>query len=162
MPRRFNPRPAHASGATYFRLPKIGHRCGFNPRPAHASGATYQTSLPPLCLFVSIRAPLTRAGRRAPVRAIGQEIWVSIRAPLTRAGRLKRLREMVSLIRVSIRAPLTRAGRHTACVLNPESMPFQSAPRSRERGDCGRFITLSRKGFVGVGREPVENCLIQA
>ncbi len=46
-------------------------------------------------------------------------------------------------------------------ILRPLGDVFQSAPRSRERDDRGLLLKLSHKGFVGVGREPVENCLIQ-
>ena len=114
-------------------------RC-FNPRPAHAGGATSGQRLGPADAAVSIRAPPTRAGR--PVRAslLARRRLVSIRAPPTRAGRHGKLDRNRHDGAVSIRAPPTRAGRHEPTDFIDLVGKFQSAPRPRGRGDihgCG-------------------------
>ncbi len=110
--------------------------------------------------WVSIRAPLRRAGRclyaarimrrykfqsapRSEERgdlALGTSAApqdVSIRAPLRRAGRCRKQRRIRSEIDVSIRAPLRRAGRYCAsnCAnlrrcFNPRPAPKSGAMRS--------------------------------
>ncbi len=60
---RFNPRPAHARGATRRGRLRSGLIVCFNPRPAHARGATRAVGAPGRQGRVSIRAPRTRAGR---------------------------------------------------------------------------------------------------
>ena len=84
---------------------------GFNPRPAHARGATFS-------LFVLLRG-----------------VYVSIRAPRTRAGRLPYDNQPAHASDVSIRAPRTRAGRQSPPAPTISATAFQSAPRARARGD---------------------------
>ena len=114
------------------------------------------------CGMVSIRAPVSRPGRPGNSGNSSATNFVSIRAPVSRPGRhMERLRESASG-GVSIRAPVSRPGRHDhssivgdAAVVSiraPVSRPgrpskpgcgqpparFQSAPRSRDRGDRPR------------------------
>ncbi len=107
--------------------------------------------------FVSIRAPLSRAGRSAALRVIGRaeefqsaprsreqgdphfpspqpSKMVSIRAPLSRAGRCRAPCVPIRHHAVSIRAPLSRAGRWVIGV-----------PRRKRRGVSIR-APLSRAG----------------
>ena len=156
----------------------------FNPRPAHARGATSQQLIRYDASSVSIRAPRTRAGRpvskhhpgsgakrfqsaprarargdificcehrtlgmfqsapRARARGdrrMGTEFpsvnRVSIRAPRTRAGRRRTRAMNPSIQQVSIRAPRTRAGRPVKGSDLARWPAFQSAPRARARGD---------------------------
>ncbi len=83
----------------------------FNPRPALASGTTDAEDAAGHSRVVSIRAPLSRAGRLLP--------------PNTNADTME----------VSIRAPLSRAGRRISVSTSARKSLFQSAPRSRERDD---------------------------
>ncbi len=132
---------------------------GFNPRPALASGTTSAMGGTLRENPVSIRVPLSRAGRRGYVARASLEHTVSIRVPLSRAGRLPlplplRVFQAVSIrvplsragrllrdgadhwiLGVSIRVPLSRAGRLAS--RNPAAVEllFQSASRSRERDD---------------------------
>jgi hypothetical protein len=85
----------------------------FNPRPAHAGGATGNAGHAGDCTGVSIRDPPTRAGRQTLGGKNTATCQVSIRAPPTRAGRRARAREQRPNVSVSIRAPPTRAGRPT-------------------------------------------------
>ena len=84
----------------------------------------------------SIRAPLSRAGRHAGLATTAVAAFVSIRAPLSRAGRHRGAHALGDSNRVSIRAPLSRAGRRPDTGAAPRFDLFQSAPRSRERGDA--------------------------
>ena len=61
--------------------------CCFNPRPALSGGATRIRVKWAYGRKVSIRAPLSRAGRLWPVDSEAAHRRVSIRAPLSRAGR---------------------------------------------------------------------------
>ncbi len=155
---------------------------GFNPRPAHARGATHRFGRQSDRARVSIRAPRTRAGRRQTTSTKTALRPVSIRAPRTRAGRQHSLElslclnEFQSAPRarargdafaantghgwasfnprpahargatfvvgvvggfdlVSIRAPRTRAGRPCSPQRTRCGSWFQSAPRARARGD---------------------------
>jgi len=107
----FNPRPAHARGATLNgeRRKRI-HR-SFNPRPAHARGAT--------CGLAEIQ----------------RTDDVSIRAPRTRAGRQRR-NWFLKLVFMFQSAPRARArGDIFASERARYQKKFQSAPRARARGD---------------------------
>ena len=107
---------------------------------------------------VSIRAPPSRAGRRAPVVVTGHskgfqsaprprgrgdntricmaaQDRVSIRAPPSRAGRRFQIGALGGREFVSIRAPPSRAGRLLSPICLAYSIMFQSAPRPRGRGD---------------------------
>ena len=132
----FNPRPAHASGATASRGTDSLMPMGFNPRPAHASGATYSESRLSSTLCVSIRAPLTRAGRPVDLWPGPLSNAVSIRAPLTRAGRQAPASPLRSQLARFNPRPAHASGA-TCGGLIPRCRfdRFQSAPRSRERGD---------------------------
>ncbi len=110
---------------------------GFNPRPAHARGATSDLMRAKRCSCVSIRAPRTRAGRLWPGSLLAVMVGVSIRAPRTRAGRPLYATSGGGWYMVSIRAPRTRAGRLGASATSAKYCVFQSAPRARARGDCG-------------------------
>ncbi len=126
----FNPRPGHATGATH-AVERIAIRlAGFNPRPGHATGAT--------------------ADGDASVCGDG----VSIRAPVTRPGRLRMHQRKRPLSVVSIRAPVTRPGRRLRDATMEVKISFQSAPRSRDRGDCDLPNWRSRKSFVAHFRKP--------
>ncbi len=110
--RSFNPRPGHATGATGCHgVARFRHVC-FNPRPGHATGATCQsaTRVTPQAGFNPRPGHATGAtlamGRKPTVP------MVSIRAPVTRPGRPKALRSICG------------------------KKLFQSAPRSRDRGDA--------------------------
>ncbi len=128
---RFNPRPAHASGAT---LQSTDSAVCFNPRPAHAAGRLTAA----IGVDVSIRAPLTRAGRPG---ALTLRIVTFQSAPRSAAGRLclsaNRRSEMFQS------APRSRERgdtltRSTRCTRDGQRrIAFQSAPRPRGRGDCG-------------------------
>jgi len=93
---------------------------------------------------VSIRAPLSRAGRHAGAPSKTGRMRVSIRAPLSRAGRPPGTLVLFLPRPVSIRAPLSRAGRLGARVGYRSARTFQSAPRSHERGDA-HFCDPSRR-----------------
>ncbi len=139
---------------------------------------------------VSIRAPLSRAGRltceltgrevfwfqSAPRsrerddecgRFAGDIVPVSIRAPLSRAGRPLRVAGRIDSVVVSIRAPLSRAGRLLMPVLNSATAAFQSAPRSRERDDFlghpdpGADLVSIRAPLSRAGRHRVRHQLCQ-
>ena len=122
------------SGTTIARASRPSRRIRFNPRPALASGTTHRHKADGLAWVVSIRAPLSRAGRLfvfedLPPVALFQSAprsrerddcrrertraatAVSIRAPLSRAGRLADPEKGMGFAHVSIRAPLSRAGR---------------------------------------------------
>ncbi len=94
---------------------------------------------------VSIRAPLSRAGRRARSVAVtrARDAFQSAPRSVERgdlaASRLARNRE-----RVSIRAPLSRAGRPQLDECARLAIMFQSAPRSVERGD--QYVDASSHG----------------
>ena len=122
--RCFNPRPAHAGGATRACLnSEIGTQ-SFNPRPAHAGGATLPQSEAADLYEVSIRAPPTRAGRLEPTAA------------------RQRLRKFQS-------APRPR-GRGDTCEGKARcaAAKFQSAPRPRGRGDrAGCQGAIIARGF---------------
>ena len=65
----FNPRPAHSRGATAEpHAARAACPC-FNPRPAHSRGATRAWCDVSCTVYVSIRAPRTRAGRPAEPHA---------------------------------------------------------------------------------------------
>ncbi len=127
------------------------HGC-FNPRPALASGTTSPGGLHRHPRAVSIRAPLSRAGRLNPTLGFTHHIEVSIRAPLSRAGRLAGPVGCFSETVVSIRAPLSRAGRLVPEALFPHDLKFQSAPRSRERDDQG--AETPQMNFSGFNPRP--------
>ncbi len=129
-------------------------RSGFNPRPAQSSGATAARARVPRLTYVSIRAPLSRAGRRCAIAVDHVHVRVSIRAPLSRAGR--RLSERQTDLRVSIRAPLSRAGRRDDLVRSPRLQRFQSAPRSVERGDASD-LGASRATSIGFNPRPAQS-----
>ncbi len=119
----------------------------FNPRPALASGATNAPWVFSLRLQVSIRAPLSRAGRRA-THGLNSREPVFQSAPRSRERGDKRIDEGSKLLGVSIRAPLSRAGRQRFSRHTFGSSVFQSAPRSRERGDwCCLFAWVTEVGF---------------
>ncbi len=102
---------------------------------------------------VSIRAPLTRAGRQPQPRRGLERFAVSIRAPLTRAGRHKAAQALAHTYNVSIRAPLTRAGRRGEYHVVTADSKFQSAPRSRERGDQNvSAVSLMARWFQSAPR----------
>ena len=106
---------------------------------------------------VSIRAPVSRPGRAVVAGAGVQSSIVSIRAPVSRPGRRRRLGRtsesgfnprpglatgatrrrgwVCASVSVSIRAPVSRPGRHIRVYSQQTSPMFQSAPRSRDRGD---------------------------
>ena len=107
----------------------------FNPRPGHATGATTAIDSVEGVMQVSIRAPVTRPGRLRSSRTRRASGRVSIRAPVTRPGRHYRKRLFSSCAVVSIRAPVTRPGRRKHRALWFGKNLFQSAPRSRDRGD---------------------------
>ncbi len=83
----FNPRPGHATGATWPQSRRGTEQKCFNPRPGHATGATSVVCAPMCQIFVSIRAPVTRPGRLCAASAADPHRTVSIRAPVTRPGR---------------------------------------------------------------------------
>ncbi len=91
----------------------------FNPRPGLATGATSRWRSRPAAWAVSIRAPVSRPGRL--------DGWLS---GLTFEG-------------VSIRAPVSRPGRPRTARLCSAAAWFQSAPRSRDRGDA-RALRLAK------------------
>ena len=94
-------------------------RICFNPRPGLATGATFMPEKTARALGVSIRAPVSRPGRRARVSQFCCCCIVSIRAPVSRPGRLLKSNSGCGLRHVSIRAPVSRPGR-----------PPSSTPRS--------------------------------
>ena len=130
----------------------------FNPRPAHASGTTGSVPVRTSDSHVSIRAPLTRAGRQSAMIMLATLVAFQS-APRSRergdrarfqgelgphcfnprpahaSGATRPIIGLALVGPVSIRAPLTRAGRQLAMVMLWNDMVFQSAPRSRERGD---------------------------
>ena len=109
--RSFNPRPGHATGATFYRRRWSRNQHCFNPRPGHATGAT-QGSL-------GARSPLHRFNPR-PGHATGATSHPAFPCIIHN---------------VSIRAPVTRPGRHDNTRNCARHGKFQSAPRSRDRGD---------------------------
>ena len=132
---RFNPRPGHATGATqnqhqFFRPPGVSIRAPVT-RPGRRAAAQGLR----VAARVSIRAPVTRPGRRRHRRSHERLQWVSIRAPVTRPGRLFDDHDQAIQATVSIRAPVTRPGRLEGTVRSGQGELFQSAPRSRDRGD---------------------------
>ena len=94
-----------------WRMPLI---C-FNPRPGHATGAT--------CDCECDRR-LWRCFNPRPGHATGATIFIK----MNQDGMV-----------VSIRAPVTRPGRHIMEYDADGDQMFQSAPRSRDRGDARRF-----------------------
>ncbi len=130
----------------------------FNPRPGLATGATRALGPVKSSRQVSIRAPVSRPGRPHPplrrqnkmcfnprpglatgaTRALVQRQargTVSIRAPVSRPGRRRAKRIAGTSGDVSIRAPVSRPGRPGAAGFKVMLNTFQSAPRSRDRGD---------------------------
>ncbi len=110
-PRRFNPRPDRAAGATRRPHSLLPAPSSFNPRPDRAAGAT-KIQLGSLALGV-----------------------VSIRAPTVRPGRLGLFAGRVMIRQVSIRAPTVRPGRPQRAASRSALATFQSAPRPCGRGD---------------------------
>ena len=159
----FNPRPAQSSGATLSCLAVLIDRRRFNPRPAQSSGATDRAICAvPQSVRVSIRAPLSRAGRpgnlpttaagscRFKLRRPAQSSGATQRRPISHIngslmfksaprsverGDEEKNGNNVAIRHVSIRAPLSRAGRPHRTRSSPNPLLFQSAPRSVERGD---------------------------
>ena len=154
----FNPRPGHATGATFqagskqiVALVSIRAPVTRPGRPKRRRSSAHSHT-------VSIRAPVTRPGRLSwksnhhpqvcfnprPGHATGATLEqpthhhlqvVSIRAPVTRPGRRNPHAKRKHDPAVSIRAPVTRPGRPCGPVTVTPSPMFQSAPRSRDRGD---------------------------
>ena len=110
------------------------HPC-FNPRPGLATGATQVRILPGLLVCVSIRAPVSRPGRPRGTMLVQATGGVSIRAPVSRPGRQYHRHHEQRKHTVSIRAPVSRPGRLRLRRRLRRMMKFQSAPRSRDRGD---------------------------
>ena len=154
----FNPRPGHATGATSVDQSGVNGKSGFNPRPGHATGATQRAPLTARCVQVSIRAPVTRPGRHVQYAATaGFNLFQS--APRSRdrgdplcprwviritgfnprpghaTGATHCSCGTVTKVSVSIRAPVTRPGRLNQISAGLPANRFQSAPRSRDRGD---------------------------
>ncbi len=117
-------------------------KVSFNPRPALASGATRPPNRPSVRKIVSIRAPLSRAGRPIATKTCPTVEVVSIRAPLSRAGR-RVVPTVAAPVIVFQSAPRSRErGDDANTVGVTHSIAFQSAPRSRERGDIARSRTV--------------------
>ncbi len=131
----FNPRPALASGTTQNQPQQSNEPPRFNPRPALASGTTRIISASLRALPSFNPRPALASGTTGYRRNQRVNQRVSIRAPLSRAGRLDPLRQRDPLPAVSIRAPLSRAGRRLTKGRVSQLVKFQSAPRSRERDD---------------------------
>ena len=116
-------------------------RC-FNPRPAHPRGATWDEYQQHRHIWVSIRAPRTRAGRPARALTVPQDLRVSIRAPRTRAGRptITCTTSPASTFQSAPRAP----ARGDSYFNWPDVIlfQFQSAPRAPARGDIKPDVTL--------------------
>ena len=143
-----------------FELPAVP--C-FNPRPGLATGATSSANLCSADLRVSIRAPVSRPGRReggkenkasakfqsAPRSrdrgdgGVGENDLVRIcfnPRPGLATGATSATPLQSKRSKVSIRAPVSRPGRPPMCAAFLADVEFQSAPRSRDRGD----VTTSR------------------
>ena len=149
----FNPRPGHATGATCQSATRVTPQAGFNPRPGHATGATLAMGRKPTVPMVSIRAPVTRPGRPDIESAKRRVQLVSIRAPVTRPGRLGADDVDGVCPVVSIRAPVTRPGRHWTAGEREAAEQFQSAPRSRDRGDTRDWwAARQNEGFQSAPR----------
>ena len=86
---------------------------------------------------VSIRAPLSRAGRRTSTVSPAALQTVSIRAPLSRAGRPQSRRRHAWDARFNPR-PAQSSGA-TRCTPPLLGMPFQSAPRSCRAGQLRKM-----------------------
>ena len=150
--RRFNPRPALASGTTPHRCGRLLVAACFNPRPALASGTTYADQA--ACGAVEFQsAPRSRERDDEARPQVGAGVVVSIRAPLSRAGRHCEHYTAPTPSDVSIRAPLSRAGRPYQIPAVQGLVRFQSAPRSRERDDCA--LQCSRLGLLVSIRAPL-------
>ena len=136
---RFNPRPGHATGATWITIGTVPKSARFNPRPGHATGATFRVRRRPAPSPMFQSAPRSRdrgdCRQSAPLKArLG---FQSAPRSRDRGDSCHRTDTKIS-VAVSIRAPVTRPGRlGGALTLGGISM-FQSAPRSRDRGDFGR------------------------
>ena len=87
-PPSFNPRPALASGTTCRCVRALTLHRRFNPRPALASGTTTAMIQATVLLWFQ-SAPRSRERDDARVSVSVEGADVSIRAPLSRAGRLR-------------------------------------------------------------------------
>ena len=135
----------------------------FNPRPAHARGATGYKSRLGRSIGVSIRAPRTRAGRRLGSNRERRKRPVSIRAPRTRAGR-HTLIQTTGVGNLFQSAPRARARGDQLCAQNITNLyVFQSAPRARARGDGGTYnIVNCRIEFQSAPRARARGDLLWA
>ena len=114
-----------------------GRAGSFNPRPAQSSGATSAARTSAVRSSVFRSAP--RSVERGDLITLDvgcERERVSIRAPLSRAGRHGICVATARGKDVSIRAPLSRAGRRVVVQRVLRICSFQSAPRSVERGDA--------------------------
>ena len=114
----------------------------FNPRPGLATGAT--TLSPDMQAFVqvSIRAPVSRPGRPPTICTAGSLLRSFNPRPGLATGATEKPVNQPHPSSVSIRAPVSRPGRQASCSSHQPKRLFQSAPRSRDRGDllCGSII----------------------
>ena len=132
---KFAPRSLERGDSIPITIPVMPS--GFNPRPAHSNGATTCGHYVARCFTTFQSAPRSLERGDLFGNHLTQNTHVSIRAPLTRTGRRERLNQLSLTCNVSIRAPLTRTGRREQTIEAIRVMQFQSAPRSLERGDLG-------------------------
>ena len=154
----FNPRPGHATGATAERLPVPRPLVMFQSAPRSRDRGDEVRSHGEGRNVVSIRAPVTRPGRPAGNAGNAQQT-VFQSAPRSRdrgdplcprwviritgfnprpghaTGATHCSCGTVTKVSVSIRAPVTRPGRLNQISAGLPANRFQSAPRSRDRGD---------------------------
>ncbi len=113
----------------------------FNPRPALASGTTWHFAPRLSESMVSIRAPLSRAGRLTqPGAALGGHD-VSIRVPLSRAGRREQTIEAIRVMQFQSASRSRERDDSCRLACGAILVSFQSASRSRERDDRNEHST---------------------
>ena len=136
---RFNPRPGHSTGATGQGDDTARDTLGFNPRPGHSTGATKVDRVTDEVTdeFQSAPRSLDRGDACMPLGDPPTLHVVSIRAPVTRPGRRRRrlCRSRTAACFNPRPGHSTGATRGRCNILAVDSM-FQSAPRSLDRGDA--------------------------
>ncbi len=131
----------------------VPSHASFNPRPAHAGGATYTTStcVEVLLSFQSAPRPRGRGDKRG-LTSHPHSRGFNPR-PAHAGGATSAAAKLYRDMKVSIRAPPTRAGRPNVTTASPSAALFQSAPRPRGRGDVkARGETISKLVFQSAPR----------
>ncbi len=134
-PRRFQSAPRSRERGDWHRIEGQGVIQMFQSAPRSRERGDLIPVASPEKIDKFQSAPRSRERGDRGRRKGGEGDCVSIRAPLSRAGRHMSTGSIGKTAGVSIRAPLSRAGRPLSPQVAPPPSEFQSAPRSRERGD---------------------------